>query len=169
MSESRGPSASARLQAAANEMLAEVERLPAAVVTWQPAPDVWSVMDILCHVREFIPFWTKQTLSAVDHPNELWGRDHTDRDRLAAVDNTSARQLTDVLQGIREGVAQSSAVLSRLTDAELEREATSKNPKWGRKPAHFIVDQLLVQHVEKHIGQITRNVTQYQKDCETRS
>jgi uncharacterized damage-inducible protein DinB len=170
MPESRGEAAGARLRAAADEMLTEVERLPSDLITWQPAPDVWSVMDVLCHVQEFIPYWTAQALAVVERPQELWGRDHTDRDRLAAVDQTSARLLADVQRGIRQGVTQSSATLSRLTDAELETEATSRNPKWGRKPAHFIVDHLLVQHVEKHIGQIRRNVTQYQqKDRETRS
>jgi fumarylpyruvate hydrolase len=51
--------------------------------------------------------------------------------------------------------------LSRLSDAALEVEAPSRNPKWGRKPAQFIVDHLLVGHVEKHVDQIRRNVTQF--------
>ncbi len=63
MPESRGEAAGARLRAAADEMLTEVERLPSDLITWQPAPDVWSVMDILCHVQEFVPFWTAQTLA----------------------------------------------------------------------------------------------------------
>jgi uncharacterized damage-inducible protein DinB len=170
MPDTLGQQASVRLQAAGDEMLAEVDRLPPDLVGWKPAPDVWSVIEILCHVQEFIPFWTKQTLQVVARPQELWGRDHTDTDRLAAVEKAPARQLADVQQRIRQAVSESSAALSRLTDAELAIEATSRNPRWGLKPAHFIVDQLLVQHVEKHIGQIRRNVTQYQqKDRETRS
>jgi hypothetical protein len=38
----------------------------------------------------------------------------------------------------------------------------SRNPRWGVKPAGFIVDHLIVQHLEKHLGQIRRNVAQYQ-------
>ena len=167
MPESRGQQAGARLQAIADEMMAEVDRLPAPLVTWQPAPDVWSVMDILCHVQEFVPFWTAQTMRVVERPQELWGRDHTDRDRLAAVENTAARRLTDVQQAIRRAVKESAGTLARLSEADLAREATSKNPRWGLKPAHFIVDHLLVQHVEKHLGQIRRNVSQYQQKDET--
>jgi fumarylpyruvate hydrolase len=50
-----------------------------------------------------------------------------------------------------------------LSDADLDVEAPSKNPRWGVKPAQFIVDHLLIEHVEKHIGQIRRNVTQYRE------
>jgi fumarylpyruvate hydrolase len=163
MPESRGTSAGVRLQAAAERMLAEVGRLPADVIRWQPAWDVWSVMDILCHVQEFIPYWTSQALQVVEHPGEPWGREHGDRDRLAAVTNTSARRLSDVQQAIRRGAAESAAALARLSDAQLSVEAASRNPRIGVKPAQFIVDQLLIEHVEKHIGQIRRNATEYQE------
>jgi hypothetical protein len=68
-----------------------------------------------------------------------------------------------VVDAIRAAVADSAATLWRLSDADLDVEAASRNPRWGVKPAHFIVDHLLVQHVEKHVGQIRRNVTQYEK------
>ncbi len=55
MAETRGQQAGARLQSAADALLVEVARLPPALIAWQPAPDVWPVMDILCHVHEFIP------------------------------------------------------------------------------------------------------------------
>ena len=34
-------------------------------------------------------------------------------------------------------------------------------PSPAEKPASFVVDHLLVEHVEKHLGQIRRNVTQF--------
>jgi fumarylpyruvate hydrolase len=169
MPDSRGQQAGLRLKTIADEMLAEVDRLPAPLITWQPAPDVWSVMDILCHVQEFIPYWTRQALRVIEHPEEQWGRDHTDRDRMAAVTDTSVRQLSDVQRAIHRGVTESADALARVSDAELDREATSKNPRWGQRPAHFIVDHLLVQHVEKHLGQIRRNVSQYQQRNENPS
>jgi uncharacterized damage-inducible protein DinB len=163
MPETRGQQAAARLRAGAHELLCEVDPLSPDLVTWQPAADVWSVMDILCHVEEFIPYWTSQALRAIRRPQELWGRDHTDRDRLAAVTNTSARTLRDVTEAVRAAASASAAAVSDLTDAELDVEATSRNPRFGRKPAHFIVDHLVVQHVEKHLGQIRRNIIQYRE------
>ncbi len=159
----RGPVAAARLQAATDELLAEAQRLPQELLTWQPAPDVWSVMDILCHVEEFVPYWTHQAMAAMQHPEVAWGRDHTNKDRLAAVTGTASRVLADVTRNIRAAAIQSAETLRGMSDASFDIEAPSRNPRFGVKPASFIVDHLLVQHVEKHIGQIRRNVSQYQE------
>jgi hypothetical protein len=40
-------------------------------------------------------------------------------------------------------------------------EAASRNPRWGVKPASFVVDELLVHHVAKHQSQIRRNAAQF--------
>jgi hypothetical protein len=79
-------------------------------------------MDILCHIREFVPFWTKETLRIV---------------------------------------RRSAATLNDLSDADLAVEAHSRNPRWGLTPASFVVDHLLVQHVERHLGQMRRNIAQF--------
>jgi uncharacterized damage-inducible protein DinB len=159
----RAHAAAARLQSAVAEMLAEVERLPNELLTWRPADDVWSVMDNLCHVQEFVPYWTGQALQAIRHPDQLWGRDHSNTDRLAAVTNTATRRLADVDGAIRAAAREAADAIGHLTDADLDIEATSKNPRWTQKPAFFIVDHLVVQHVEKHLGQIRRNVQQFQE------
>lgn len=161
MPESRGALAGRRLQAAADTLLAEAGSLSADLATWRPAADVWSVMDILCHVQEFIPYWTGQTLAVTKHPDQPWGRTPADPDRLAAVTDTARRRLADVATAIRQAAAESAAVLAGLTDAALDVEATSRNPRFGRRPAQFIVDHLLIDHVEKHTGQVRRNVRQY--------
>jgi uncharacterized damage-inducible protein DinB len=161
MSETQAQALAAKLESAATALLAEVDRLPQELLNWQPAPDVWSVMDILCHVEEFVPYWTAQALQIVAHPGELWGRDHTHAGRLAAVDNTASRRLVDVQASIRAGARQSAEAIRRLSDASLATEATSRNPRWGLKPASFVVDHLIVQHVEKHIGQVRRNAAQF--------
>ena len=127
---SRAQAAAARLQSSAAEMLGEVDRLPGEIINWKPAQDVWSVMDILCHVQEFVPFWTRQTLQVVGRPDQLWGRDHTDTDRLAAVQNTAARRLADVTAAIRD-VVERAAEAIRIERCRLAVEATSKNPRWG--------------------------------------
>ena len=159
--QSRPAAAASRLQATTDEIINEVRRLPADLVNWVPAQGVWSVMDILCHIREFVPFWTAETLRIVRQPNETWGRDHTDTARKAAVTNTSAYKLEDVLSDVRQAAQRSADVLRGLSDTDLDRQATSKNPRWGVKPASFVVDHLLVEHVEKHLGQIRRNVRQF--------
>ena len=159
--QTRAAAAAARLQATADDIATEVQRMPPELVTWVPAKDVWSVMDNLCHIREFVPFWTNEALRIARHPQEPWGRDHTDTARLAAVTDTASYKLDDVLAGIGAAVRQSADTLRGLSDADLLVEATSRNPRWGSKPASFVIDQLLVHHLEKHLGQIRRNVAQF--------
>ncbi len=151
----------ARLKETGDQILDEVQRMPAELVTWKPAEDVWSVLEILCHIDEFVPFWTEETLRVVHDPGRDWGRDHTDTRRLSAVTAAAARSLADVVPSIRAGIADSVVKLSGLREEDLRQEAKSRNPRWGVKPAAFIVDDLLVHHVEKHLGQIRRNVAQY--------
>ena len=47
------------------EILTEVQQLPAELIQWVPAEGVWTVMDNLCHIREFVPFWTGEALRIV--------------------------------------------------------------------------------------------------------
>lgn len=163
MPEAPGQDAAARLESAAAALLAEVEHLPRPLVGWKPADDVWSVMEILSHVREFVPYWTAQALQVARDPDRPWGRDHRDPDRLAAIEQSARHTLADVTSAIREVVHASAEALRSLSDADLASEAVSRNPRWGRQPASFIVDHLVVQHVEKHLGQVRRNLTQYQQ------
>jgi len=151
----------ARLEAAADTMLTEVASLPSDLITWKPADDVWSIMEILCHVAEFVPFWTSQTLQIMRQPDDQWGRNHTDTARLDAVQRASSRSLSDVTTAIRTGVQKSAAEIRMFRDADLAIEAMSRNPRWERKPASFVVDHLLIEHVEKHLNQIRRNVNQF--------
>ena len=83
--QTRASAAADSLTKTADEILAEVEQLPPELIHWVPGEDVWTVMDNLCHIREFVPFWTGETLRIVHRPSELWGRDHTDTARRAAV------------------------------------------------------------------------------------
>ena len=161
MSQGLGPAAAAKLEAAHQTLQEAVGSLPEAALAWKPADDVWSVLEILGHVAEFVPFWTAQTLRIARQPDLEWGRTHADTDRLAAVQRASSRTLAELLEEIRTGVAASAATLRGISDADLAVEAPSRNPRWGRKPASFIVDELLVGHVAKHAGQIRRNADQF--------
>lgn len=151
-----------------NQILGQVAHLPAELIAWRPAPDVWSIQEILCHVEEFIPYWTRQTLQMINRPDEPWGRDHTDRDRKLAVESASQRDFPSVVNGIRAAAQSSAEALSRLSDGDLAVESASRNPRWGVKPARFVVDHLLVQHLEKHLGQIRRNMDQHRQAGGTR-
>ena len=159
--QTRAMTAAVRLTNLTEEITAEVGNLPPDLIHWIPAPGVWTVMDNLCHIREFVPFWTGEALRIARRSGERWGRDQTDAARLAAVTNTSTFELDEVLADIRRAVRRSADALKTLTDDDLAVEAASKNPHWGVKPASFVVDDLLVDHLAKHQRQIRRNVSQF--------
>ena len=92
----RAVAAADQLTAITEEILGEVERLPAEIVRWVPAEGVWTVMDNLCHVREFVPYWTAEALRIVERPDEAWGRDHTNSARMAAVTDTARHRLEEM-------------------------------------------------------------------------
>ncbi len=158
---SRAGEAAQKVQSLCDAILAEAAQLPAEILIWHPAAEVWSVMDVLCHIEEFVPYWTAQVLQVVHQPDRKWGRDHADAARRAAVENTAARKFFDVEEHIRGSAIESAASLRGLSDTDLDVEAPSNNPRWGNQPASFILEHLLVAHLEKHLGQIRRNVLQY--------
>jgi uncharacterized damage-inducible protein DinB len=159
--QTRGALAADRLTKTVDQILTEVQQLPSDLIHWVPSAGVWTVMDNLCHIREFVPFWTGETLRIVHRPGEQWGRDHTDTARLAAVTDTAGYTLDEVVADIRGAARRSAETLKALSDEALAVEATSMNPRFGVKPASFVVEQLLVHHLAKHQGQIRRNVSQF--------
>ena len=149
-----------QIDATLAEIETKVRPLPRAWLSWRPAADVWSILDILCHIEEFVPYWTGEILAIIHHPNQEWGRTHADSARLEAVADTSKRELSDVLVSIHNGVESTRNRLLPLGDEMLEITAKSRNPRWETKSASFILNHLLVQHVANHSAQIQRNIDQ---------
>lgn len=151
------------MRSTAEELLSEVDSMRKDCIHWKPAPEVWTVMDNLCHIVEFVPYWTTQIEQIIEYPDKVWGRTHHDSDRLAAIADTSSRDLAAVKEQIRSTVTRSAARLESFTPDQFAIQAPSRNPKWGVKPASFILDTLLVTHLQSHLLQIRRNLTEYQQ------
>ena len=54
--------AAERLSTMPDEILTEVQQLPPELIQWIPGEGIWTVMDNLCHIREFVPFWTGEAV-----------------------------------------------------------------------------------------------------------
>jgi uncharacterized damage-inducible protein DinB len=160
---SHGQDAARTLESTAAEIAADVRGLPGDMLYWHPSPEEWSVMDNLCHIEEFIPFWMGEIETIVVDPTQLWGRNQAHEGRLAAVRDTSRRELGEVLRAVSERTGKAAASLRALGDVALQTEATSRNPRWGVKPAQFIVDELLVGHLKNHRGQVQRTIAKYRQ------
>ncbi|MBJ7947400.1 MULTISPECIES: DinB family protein [Bacillus cereus group] len=149
-----------------NKIKTIVKSLPEEIIRWKPSKDEWSVMQIITHVAEAIPYWAKE-ISNIKLSNEnLWGRGLTDEVRLQAVseENINRKTVEEVIEQLSSIPITIENVLHTLTDEELHIQAPSRNPRFENKPINFIVNHLIVEHTEKHYKQIERNVSKYNQD-----
>ena len=151
------------IQQTIDEIVRVSKELPEDVVRWKPAEDKWSILQVLCHVEEATPFWLKELKAVVQNPGIEWGRGLQHEGRLAAVNQADQRNIPDVLAGIEQSKSDVQTTLSSLSEDDLNIESPSRNPRFGTKPMAFIVDHLLVEHLDTHLKQIRRNVQQYKE------
>ena len=148
-----------------DRIIETVKGLSEETIRWNPTEEEWSIMQIMAHIVEAVPYWLDEIDQLVQSPGKEWGRNHLQERRLdavspAAVDATSVaeivQELEDVKQQVKEGI-------ENLTAEQLAAEAPSRNPNFGTKPLSFIIDHLIDQHVNKHEGQIQRNLSKVSK------
>lgn len=149
------------VQQSLDQVIQKAEGLSDDVLRWNPTEEEWSIMQILCHLVEAVPYWLDEIEQLLEDPGKEWGRGLQHEARLAAVnkskvDNTS---LSDVLKELEALKPQVEQTLNKLNKEKLAMEAPSRNPRFGTKPISFIVDHLLVEHTSKHLGQIERNLS----------
>lgn len=142
-----------------DKMIETVSRLPEETIRLKPGEDEWSIMQIICHVLEAVPYWLGEIAKIKAQPGELWGRNHLQETRLAAVADTDRWTVDDVLEKLNDLKSQVEKELSLLDKETLAIESASRNPNFGTKPISFIVDHLIDEHVSKHYGQIERNLS----------
>lgn len=147
------------VQQSINKIISNVSEVPEETIRWKPSDDEWSIMQIVCHVLEAVPYWIGEIEQIQMHPEKQWGRNHLQEARLAAVENTKSRTIEEILKELTLLKNVVETELSLLDKDILAIEATSKNPNFGTKPISFIVDHLIVEHVSKHCRQIDRNLT----------
>lgn len=150
------------IQKSASGIVETVGNLPEQVIRWKPAPEVWSILEILCHVEEAVPYWADEIQRVAANPGIEWGRGHQNEARLAAVAASSQRKTKDLLAGIQKSAQKAVVLLAKLRDEDLRIESPSRNPRFGTKPMSFVLDHLLVAHLRGHLGQIQRNIEQFE-------
>jgi uncharacterized damage-inducible protein DinB len=144
-----------------DKIIQQVKELETETIQRKHSEEEWSIKQILCHIVEAVPYWLNEIESLIASPGIEWGRGLQDSARLQAVQNTENESLSIVLTELVKLKGQVEKTLSNLNDEMLKQEAPSRNPRFGVKPLSFIVDHLLVEHVEKHYSQIQRNLSKF--------
>jgi uncharacterized damage-inducible protein DinB len=146
-----------------DKMIGTVSGLSEEMIRRKPSEDEWSIMQIICHVLEAVPYWLGEIAKIKAQPGELWGRNHLQEARLAAVADTDRWTVDDVLKELTVLKSQVENELSLLDKDTLAIESASRNPNFGTKPISFIIDHLIDEHVSKHYGQMERNLSKISK------
>lgn len=144
-----------------DEMVAIVRDLDEVTIRWNPTADEWSIMQIIVHVAEAIPFWLDDIEAIKKSPHDKWGRDLKHEGRLFAVseDNINNTTVEQAITDLEKIPTQVKETLENLSEEEAQIVAPCYNPNFDGKPVQFIIDKLVVNHVSGHLGQIKRNLS----------
>lgn len=141
-----------------------LEKTDESVLYIKPSEKEWSAMQIVSHVIEAVDFWVGELEALLIVPGGKWGRNHEQARRLAAVDESVVSQLKrdKVIEDLKNLVPKVENALLKVKEEDLEKTAPSYNPNFEGKPLSFLVNHLIVDHVEGHYGQIQRHLAKVQ-------
>jgi hypothetical protein len=103
-----------RLERSVNELIGDIERLPAEVLYRAPSPGEWPVMSTLAHLAELLPYWAHQADGIASQPGKPFGRTHDDPDRIGALEQHGHDSLDVAVNRIRASLAECVSVLRAL-------------------------------------------------------
>lgn len=125
----------------------------------KPSSEKWSVMQIVSHVTEAIPFWRQDVEGLLIEPTGRWGRNHEHVGRLVAVNEEVVRQKTvkEVIDQLTDESQRVEMMFKKLQPEHLIIQAPSYNVNFEGKPLSFIIDHLIVGHIQSHYEQMVRH------------
>ncbi|MFD6440356.1 DinB family protein [Peribacillus sp. NPDC060186] len=147
-------------QQSIDHILETTANLSEKTIRCNPTEEEWSIMQILSHLAEAIPYWLGEVETVVATPGSKWGRGLQDPARLAAVTDTEKLSVDEVLKQVDELKYKVEIGLGKLDEETLSKESPHRNfAKFGNKPVSYIVDHFIDEHVSGHYNQIKRNLS----------
>jgi uncharacterized damage-inducible protein DinB len=120
----------------------------------RPSPEAWSLMRVLAHVTEFLPFWTDQILSLAPRTqgNLPFGRMGDDPDKKYAVESHADDTLALAVERLNAAYARAEAGLRSVpADGWVKTGVHMGNHKTfsGRD----ILENYMTSHIGEHVEQ----------------
>ena len=138
------------------EQLAEVLRQPDAVQRLhKPTRDTeWSVIQILGHMLEMIPYWLThcQVLIATTAEAPSFGRSLDAPERLEGVQRGAAGNPSELLQLLQDQIHTAMRVIRDMSPAERQKKGI--HIRRGEMTVADIIEVFMVSHTEEHLAQI---------------
>lgn len=147
-----------RLVTAAERIRATAPTVPEEART-APDPETgeqWDRGQVLAHVAEILPYWTRQVELVVERGGGVpFGRVKSDPARIAVIERDRHEDASRLLERMDQGLQEVLALLDRLDDEALARTGTHE--RLGEMTAARIIDRFLVEHLEEHADQLEEN------------
>jgi uncharacterized damage-inducible protein DinB len=141
-----------RIQATVQQLLGEIERLPAEVLYREPTPGEWPVMSTLAHLAELLPYWAHQAAEVAASPGRPFGRTHDDPGRLGAIEQHGHDAMDAIVPRMRQALAECLDTLRAIPEAGWQ--AVGHHPTRGPMSVEQLVQTFLASHAREHAAQI---------------
>ena len=154
--QSPGESQARRLETTV-EQIAALVRQPENAQRLRAAPgeNEWTVLQVLGHCAEMIPYWLAQCRRLIEssgaEPPQI-GRAADDPGRLAGVERGARGNPDELLAQLEAETQKGAAAIRAFSDEERAKKATS--PRWGEIAVADIVERFIVVHAGEHLEQI---------------
>lgn len=143
------------LRAAHAQVLASLEGAGEAEAHEVPAPDEWTVVQLLAHIAEILSFWTAKAVEITRENDPNITRSDVENDvRLAAVEGQAQDSMADLIQRAAEANSRAIGIVGNINPRDLGRPGHrgENNPITVKG-----VIEYLIHHIEEHANQITES------------
>ncbi len=147
-------------------LLEALETVPPGLFDRPPAPEEWSVAQVIGHALESQDFWLGQLERLIGEDRPAIGR-RTDAERQRRTHGFTdgrPRTLDEARTRLRQVAEQTRSRLSRLPAEALDR--TALHPDRGELTGAQVVQYLLVEHLTGHVEQVRSTLEQLRKDAD---
>src|SRR4051812_6473509 len=107
------------INASIDSIVKSIENVPEKDIRWNPTEEEWSILQIVSHLNEAVPYWLTEVERVIAHPGSKWGRGLTDADRLAAVANPSELKVDEEIAAFKGLKQQVTDRLGNLSEGQL--------------------------------------------------
>ncbi|MGH2583534.1 MAG: DinB family protein [Dehalococcoidia bacterium] len=140
-----------RLEAAVDELAAQLTALPEASFTHRATPEEWTAAEVVGHMAEMMPYWARAAAAVAAAPGQPFGRELDDPDRVGAVAKADDVPRGEALARLRHA-AHEAATSIRSHDAAAWAQ-TGEHHSRGTMAVGAVIQLLMVEHAEAHVQQ----------------
>lgn len=119
-----------------------------------PGDGEWSVMQVLGHLAEMIPYWLDHChrLVAASGEPPAFGRNVDAPERLAGVERGVTGDLADLLSQVDGAIQVAAQAIRNMSPADRLRQGI--HFRYGTITVAQVIEQFVVAHAEEHLAQI---------------